>query len=149
MPGEEPASDSGKNENGRSSQNAKNNKSGSSPGANRSSAISTSRNRPAVSPALPPRPAAAPKAEELRVALQELGSGDTSGRVFVRLPSATAAATARAAGGTHRCSGVGLSGSPAPAAAALLTDREAARARVSRQLRELVEEDFAPPGKQQ
>jgi hypothetical protein len=147
MPGEESASDSGKNKNGRSSQNAKNNTSGSSPGANRSSAISTSR-RPTFTPALPPRPAAALKAEELRVALQELGSGDTSGRAFVRLPSATAAAAARAAGGIHRCSG-DLSGSPAPAAAALLTDREAARARVSRQLRELVEEDFAPPGKHQ
>jgi hypothetical protein len=146
MPGEEPASDSGKNENGRSSQNAKNNKNGSSPGANRSSTISTSR-RPTVSPALPPRPAAALKAEELRVALQELGSGDTSGRAFVRLPSATAAAPARAAGGIHPSGD--LSGPPAPAAAALLTGREAARARVSRQLRGLVEEDFAPPGKQQ
>jgi hypothetical protein len=63
-----------------------------------------------------------PKIQELRVADQELHSGDQSGRVFIQLSKS---------------------------AVALLTDRSIAQARVSRQLNRSVEEsekhDKMPP----
>jgi hypothetical protein len=56
--------------------------------------------------------------ETLRVADQELLSGNTAGRVFVRL---------------------------SPGAAAILTERPVAQARVSRQLRTAIDADPASP----
>jgi hypothetical protein len=94
--------------------------------------------------------------KELRVASQELDAGSTAGRVFVRLlpltaapsdPPSSSSSSAASCSSAPRSSAKGASPPrrtlPRLPAAALLADRPVAKARVSRQLRALIEREAA------
>jgi hypothetical protein len=103
------------------------------------------------------RMATVERVKELRVASQELESGSTAGRVFVRLLPLTAAPASDRPPPPSSSSSTSSSSSaprssakdasprtlPRLPAAALLADRPVAKARVSRQLRSLIDREAA------